>query len=457
LENRGLSPAEVARGVEEAALALAIDHLLDRSTAELSGGELQRVALGAALAGRPRVVVLDEPTSQLDPVAGDELIGLLRRVNEDSDATIVLAEHRLERCLGAADRVLALAGGRIVCDAAPAEFLEWAGREAPALQTPGARLLASVGQPPAPGVKSARAALRRADLLPPAAGQDSHWSPPPRVGRRARRRAARGGPTPALAFDHVWHEVRSGPVILRDVSLTVAPGERVALMGRNGAGKSTLLRHAAGLMAPTRGSLRSTGRVALLLQNPTDYLVHETVAAEAHADALAMVSLSGDRFADRHPRDLSGGEKQRLALAVVLGDPTGARAAVVCLDEPTRGMDRDHKHQLVELLGGLDAAVIVATHDPEFAAAFAERVVLLADGAPIADGSAGEVLAGGSYFATETARILGGAGGALTPADGAALIGERVAAREAIASPTTRAADIPAGRGRTVSEGRRSA
>ena len=109
LENRGLSPAEVARGVEEAALALAIDQLLDRSTAELSGGELQRVALGAALAGRPRVVVLDEPTSQLDPVAGDELIGLLRRVNEDSDATIVLAEHRLERCLGAADRVVALA------------------------------------------------------------------------------------------------------------------------------------------------------------------------------------------------------------------------------------------------------------------------------------------------------------------------------------------------------------
>ncbi len=104
----------------------------------------------------------------------------------------------------------------------------------------------------------------------------------------------------------------------------------------------------------------------------------------------------------------------------MLGDADDAHAApaVVCLDEPTRGMDRDHKQELAELLAGLGAAVIVATHDPEFAAAFAERVVLLADGAPIADGSAGEVLAGGSYFATETARILGGAGGALTPADG---------------------------------------
>jgi energy-coupling factor transport system ATP-binding protein len=448
LENRGLSPAEVARGVEEAALALAIDQLLDRSTAELSGGELQRVALGAALAGRPRVVVLDEPTSQLDPVAGDELIGLLRRVNEDSDATIVLAEHRLERCLGAADRVVALAGGRIVCDAAPDGFLEWAGREAPSLQTPGARLLASVGRPPVPGVKRARAALRKGGLLPEAEADAEavrQWSPPPRPGWRARRRAATAAPEPALAFGHVWHELRSGPAILRNVSLAVGQRERVALMGRNGAGKSTLLRHASGLMTPTRGTVRAGGRVALLLQNPTDYLVHETVAAEAAPGALAAVGLSGEGLAARNPRDLSGGEKQRLALAVVLGDtsdPAGL-PAVVCLDEPTRGMDRDHKHQLAELLTGLDAAVIVATHDPEFAAAFAERVVLLADGAPIADASAHEVLTGGSYFATETARILGGAGGALTPAQGAAFIGERNAARKVIVG-RTHAADLQA-------------
>src|SRR6185312_3356154 len=181
--------------------------------------------------------------------------------------------------------------------------------------------------------------LRRAGLLP-SAGQAHRWSPPPREGWRARRRAASAAPAPALAFEHVWHEVRGGPAILRDVSLTVAPGERVALMGRNGAGKSTLLRHAAGLMTATRGTVRSSGRVAVLLQNPTDYLVHETVAAEAPAGALAEVGLGGERFATRHPRDLSGGEKQRLALAVVLGDTADAQAvpAVICLDEPTRGM-----------------------------------------------------------------------------------------------------------------------
>jgi energy-coupling factor transport system ATP-binding protein len=225
----------------------------------------------------------------------------------------------------------------------------------------------------------------------------------------------------ALRFRGLWHEIKDGPAIIRGVDLSVTPGERVALMGRNGAGKSTLLRHAAGLMAPTRGRVDAAGRVALLLQNPSDYLVHETVREEAPEGALAAVGLA--QLAERHPRDLSGGEKQRLALAIVLGDPAALPApAVLCLDEPTRGMDRAAKDALVRLLGGLGAAAIVATHDPEFAAAFARRVVLLADGRVIADGTTSEVLSGGTYFATETARILGGAGGVLLPADGVALL-----------------------------------
>jgi len=414
LENRGQPPAAVARAVEETALSLGIGHLLDRPTHELSGGELQRVALGAALAGRPALVVLDEPTSQLDPVAGDELIGSLRRLNEDADTAIVLAEHRLERCLPFADRVIALVGGRVGCDASPREFLEWASSAAPELQTPGARLLGGLGLAPAAGVKAARAALRDAGL-----GKLEVRAPS--------TPASSGGGEPALCMHRVWHELRAGPVILRALSLSIAPGERVALMGRNGAGKSTLLRHAAGLMKPTRGRVQAAGRVALLLQNPTDYLVHDTVADEAPPAALRTVGL--EHFGDRHPRDLSGGEKQRLALAVVLGDPGEEPPAIVCLDEPTRGMDRARKHDLALLLKGLDAAVLVATHDPEFVAAFADRVILLADGAPIADGPAGEVLSGGTYFATETARILGGAGHALTPEQGVAVLRDEIRAR----------------------------
>jgi energy-coupling factor transporter ATP-binding protein EcfA2 len=166
------------------------------------------------------------------------------------------------------------------------------------------------------------------------------------------------------------------------------------------------------------------------MQNPGDYLVHEHVFDEAPEAALRAVGLDGPAFAQRHPRELSGGEKQRLALAVVLGDPgnpgdpsDGDRrrvepTAVLCLDEPTRGMDRDHKRSLATLLEGIDGAVLVATHDTEFAASFAQRVLLLADGRLIGDGPARQMLSGGSYFVTETARILGGAAGALTPEQG---------------------------------------
>ena len=406
LENRGWSEAAVARAVEETALALGIDALLDRSTAQLSGGELQRAALGATLAGRPSVVCLDEPTSQLDPVAGDELVGLLRRLNEDLELTVLLAEHRLERCLGVADRVVVLDGGRVAFDGAPDGFLGWAVKEAPALATPGARLLAGVGVAPVPGVRRARLAMREKGQLPVEVSFNGPY--PRQMTPRAEE---------ALKFHRVWHEIKNGPTILRGLSFTAKQGERIALMGRNGAGKSTLLRHAAGLLKPTRGNLQAQGRVALLLQNPNDYLVHDRVKDEAPAAALERFHLS--HLAARHPRDLSGGEKQRLALAIVLGDPADP-PAVLCLDEPTRGMDRHVKDELVTLLTGLEASVIVATHDPEFAALFADRVMLMGDGRIIADGSPREVLAGGTYFATEVARILDGA--ALTAVQGIALL-----------------------------------
>ncbi|MEA2179524.1 MAG: energy-coupling factor transport system ATP-binding protein [Solirubrobacteraceae bacterium] len=416
LEGRGDSAAAVARGVEEVALALGIADLLDRRTGDLSGGELQRVVLAAALARRPPLLLLDEPTSQLDPVAGDELIWLLRRLNEEWGTAIVLAEHRLERCLAAADRVVALRGGGVACDTTPEGFQAWAVGHAPELATPAATLFAAAGLHPLPsGVKQARRTLAELGLSPDAQPA-ADLAAPSRADRRRRRKDA------ALRMDGVWHELRDGPSLLRGIDLVVGPGELVVVMGRNGAGKSTLLRHAAGLLQPTRGRVQAAGRVALLLQNPGDYILHERVADEAPAAALRAVGLT--ELAARHPRDLSGGERQRLALAIVLGAGAGD-AAAVCLDEPTRGMDRADKAALAGRLRGLAAdgrAVLVATHDAEFAATVGERVVLLADGRVIADGPVAELLGGGWYFATETARILGGAGGALLPADGARLL-----------------------------------
>jgi energy-coupling factor transport system ATP-binding protein len=434
LESRGHGAAAVARGVEEVALALGIDALLDRSTHDLSGGEKQRVALGAALAGRPRLVLLDEPTSQLDPVAGDELIGLLRRLNQEWETTIVLAEHRLERCMSSVDRVIALEHGRVGCDGDPQAFLAWAGERSPALQTPAAKLFTLAGLHPAPaGVRQARATLRAEGLLadedPSQLGQSRSAQPQPSGSavRTKLRRSAK--PAAALECAGVWHELRNGPAILCGVTLRVRPGESVALMGRNGAGKSTLLRHAADLLEPTRGRISRAGRVALLLQNPGDYFVHERVAEETSAQALAAVGLTA--MAQRNPRDLSGGERQRLALAIVTG--SGEEPTLLALDEPTRGMDREAKAELARELrrrAEQGQAVIVATHDPEFAAACADRAVLMADGRVIADCTAAELLAGGWYFATETARILAGADGALLPEQGAELLRTRRACAE---------------------------
>ena len=219
------------------------------------------------------LILLDEPTSQLDPVAGDELIALLRRLDEDFDTAIVICEHRLERCLPFADRAIAMRSGRLACDAPPGEFLAWASAVAPELATPGARLLSAVGLR-----AGRRGQARRARRCGQPACCRTRSRSRPGLWRGVARLGvgATAWRTPC-EFDRVWHELDRGPVILRGVSLSVRAGERVALMGRNGAGKSTLLRHAAGLMRPTRGRVRSAGRVALLLQNPTDYLVHERV------------------------------------------------------------------------------------------------------------------------------------------------------------------------------------
>jgi energy-coupling factor transport system ATP-binding protein len=433
LEMRGDQPADRARAVEEVALALAIPHLLDRSVDTLSGGELQRAALAAALVTRPRLILLDEPTSQLDPVAGDELIWLLRRLNEEWGVAVLLAEHRLERCLAAADRVVAMESGGISFDGGPADFLAWASSNDPALETPAARLFSLAGIDPLPvGVRDARQTLRGMGITHPPTGSIRRVSDP-------------HPSDPALEAKGLWVELDRGEDprdVLKGIELTVRRGERVALMGRNGAGKSTLLRTAAGLHQPVAGKIE-VDSIALLTQNPGDYLVRERVGDELPGDegaaALGVVGLEDKVDAD--PRDLSGGERQRLALAIALaGRMEGEQLpGVVALDEPTRGMDHARKDDLVALIarlaGNVDfvahestnatrgAAVVVATHDVEFASGFADRVVLLGDGVVIADGPAEEILSGGWYFATEVARVLD-LPGVVTPEQGAAALAE---------------------------------
>jgi energy-coupling factor transport system ATP-binding protein len=428
LELRGRGAADRARAVEEVALALGIEPLLDRTTATLSGGELQRVAIGAALVTRPPLLLLDEPTSQLDPVGTDELIALLRRLNEEWGVAVVLGEQRIERCLAAADRVIALRDAGLAYDGPRSGFGAAAIARCPELAPPVTRIFAAAGRAERPTtVKDARRALA-ATPAPLPAGDP--------ITNDERAPAAPSAPAATMLRARRLHVAlgrgEQEDDVVHGVGFEVGRGERVALMGPNGAGKSTLLRAAAGLLPARRGSVETPAGCALLSQRPDDLLLAERVGDElpGEAGALALRSVGLDVDPEADPRDLSGGERQRLALAIAMagrgagGEPPG----LICLDEPTRGLDRDRKDALAGWLGELaerGAAAVVATHDVEFAAGWAERVILLARGRVLAEGPLAEVLAGGWYFATDAARVTDGRAVGTTEAAALLSAGER--------------------------------
>ena len=411
MEQLGVPADVMRRRVEETLDLLGLADVRDRPLRSLSGGQRQRVAIGAVLTTHPKVLVLDEPTSQLDPGAAEEVLAALQRLVHDLGITVVLAEHRLERVVQYADRVVLVPGrGQPLIAGTPADVLA----EAP-VAPPVVELARLVGWSPVPlSVRDARrlAIGLRAQL---AAAE---------IERQAESTAA-----PILITTALRAGYRQHPVLV-DVSLTVAPGEIVALMGRNGAGKSTLLSAMVGLLQASAGSVRVNGLdpaglrgrellkyIGLVPQDATDLLMNDTVGrecAEADRDAgaprgttRALLDVLVPGLADTaHPRDLSAGQQLSLALAIVLA----AGPRVVLLDEPTRGLDYAAKRRLVHQLRDLAAAghaVVLSTHDVEMAADVAHRVVVVADGEVVTDGPAHEVLAASPLFAPQVAKVLG--------------------------------------------------
>lgn len=413
LENLGYDERAIRMRVEETLDLLGITSLRDRRLATLSGGERQRVALAAALAARPRILALDEPTSQLDPWAAESILDVLRRLVDDLGLTIVLAEQRLERVLGLCSRVTLLGpDGRLELDGPPEEIaseLPW--------PPPLIRLGLALGWRPVPlTVRQARELVHSRGLV---------LSPGEPV-----RSAGRPSGPPSVELERVW--VRAGERwALEDVSLAVYPGLVTILMGRNGAGKTTLLRQIVGLQKLDRGRVfvfgRETARlsraelaraVGYVPQHPASILFSEsvreellvTLRARGHPEGeleWALERLGLAEHAARHPYELSGGERQRAALAAVLV----GRPPILLLDEPTRGLDPERKADLGRLLRELAAdghAVVVATHDVEFAAAWADQIALLAEGRVIAEGTPAEVLAGTLAYSTQINRVFGG-------------------------------------------------
>lgn len=393
MENLAFDRSRMARRVEEMLDLLALASLRARSVRSLSGGERQRVAIAAALAPGARVLVLDEPTSQLDPQGAEDVLSALQRLVHDLGMTVLLAEHRFERVAGFVDLAVGCTGDGTVFDGSPAEVFDRLGIGPPVTRL--GRLLDWAETPLT--VRDARRSAAALDL--PLAGE----------------RTVRSG-EPLLRATNVTAAYGDNEV-LHDVDLALAAGEIVALVGRNGAGKSTLLRVLAGLMTPTKGRVtfgdeapRPGDDVALCPQRAEDVLFAETLEGEIEAtsggDTEILRRLGLDAELRRHPRDLSAGQRVLLATAAVAvtGSP------VLLLDEPTRGLDQSSKDALAELLrteADNGRTIVVATHDVELAAEIAPRVVMLAEGRIVADGTASDVLGDSPVFAPQTARVFG--------------------------------------------------
>jgi energy-coupling factor transport system ATP-binding protein len=407
LENAALPMPVMRKRIEEALHALGIEHLRGRRVSTLSGGEKQRVAIASVLTLQPHVLVLDEPTSQLDPQSAEEVLDSLVKLNNDLGLTIVLSEHRLERVVQHADRILYMAPG-----------------EQPLIGDP-------------------RAILARIPLAPPLAqvGKLLGWQPLPLSIKEARRLVADEGrrtkdegrssntqnSAPTISLDNVWFGYGDRSV-LRGLSLDFRAGEITALMGRNGAGKTTILKLILALLKPGRGSVKTLGMdtrqasldqvarsVGYVPQQPDVLLFADTVQAEVDftrrshrlpPDGVGLLeSLGLAAHSESDPKDLSVGERQRVALAAVLA----AEPQALVLDEPTRGLDYGQKERLVSILRVLrdqGRAVVLATHDVELAAQLADRVVLLGDGDVIADGPAREVMTGSLIFSSQVSKLF---------------------------------------------------
>jgi energy-coupling factor transport system ATP-binding protein len=425
LENLGLAPAVISQRVEESLAALGIAALRRTPVASLSGGEKQKAALAASLAVHPSLLVLDEPTSELDPESAREFMKTLMALHEEYEMAIVLVEHRLERVVDFCQRIVVLDGGRIVADGRSAAVLESLLDRPRGVGVPAMAELASAfrmsGQWRGPLPTSVEEAQDAFGYLMPDEAPEHRWE----------RRPSPGGSL--IEIENLSYNYDKDAPVLRGISTCVRAGELLAVMGRNGSGKTTLARHLNGLLKPSGGTVKVRGidtasasvphlarTVGLVFQNPNDHLFADTVeeeilftlrhmqidpseARKRVEDVLALFRMHPYR--GHYPRSLSGGERQRVALASVVA----ARPEVLVLDEPTRGLEQSLKDSLMEFLVGYCAAgnaVVFITHDVETVARHADRVLLLDNGRVVADGPRRKVLAESEVFQTDVTRFV---------------------------------------------------
>lgn len=446
LENLGLGRDEMKRRVSEILSLFGLSKLRRAPLAELSGGEKQKVALAAVLVMQPKLLLLDEPTSQLDPVTAREFLDFVFNLNREWGLTVMLVEQRVERCFHLSDRVILMDGGRIAADDTPRELVRTQGEKYADFIPPVTRVFLPGYKERAPlTIREGQTLLE--DLIPGRLGDDSPVRNTDAESVTFSGNQPRGCPAKSVpgnasgkappAREQALLEIRRLQFFypgtengLQKIDLAIYPASITVLLGENGAGKTTLLKNINGLLKGRKGrfilrgeDITATGaeeraaHIGYLSQHPEDYLFNDTVAgelafgleargldpAERVPAVLDFLLLQGVK--DQHPRDLSGGEKQRVALGTVLA----ADPAILLMDEPTRGMDSSLKRRLAETLKALksrDKGIIVVTHDIEFAAFIADRVAVLSGGEIVASGSREEILSSSFFYSTQVNRVF---------------------------------------------------
>ncbi|GDX22770.1 putative ABC transporter ATP-binding protein [Actinomycetes bacterium] len=413
LETMGIAPEIMRKRVEEVLDLLSLATLRNREIATLSGGEQQRVAIGAALVLNPKVLLLDEPTSALDPIAAEEVLSILHRLVHDLGLTVILAEHRLERVIQFADRIMRIGDDGEVAIGKPGEILEDSPIAPPIVNLAKALDLSDISL-------SVRELRRRTESIRELL-QDL---PLPTKIAESKSEILLSLNKVSVKYDTKY--------ALSNISFEIKRGEVVALMGRNGAGKSSLLRSAVGQSPIISGNVLINGidpmklsgknlirHVGYVPQEPGDLLYGQSVKAECElADNDNGVSVGTTQTIyenlmaipnlNAHPRDLSEGQRLGLALSVILS----ANPDLIILDEPTRGLDYGAKNKLIKILQKLVAdsnqskSVVIATHDVELVAEVAERVIFLAEGEIVANGPTREVLTSSPAFAPQVTKVL---------------------------------------------------
>ena len=406
LESLGLDTQVIRRRAAEMAAFFGIEDWFYKNVSELSGGQKQLLNLASVMAMQPEVLILDEPTSQLDPIAAGDFLAVLGRINRQLGTSVLLTEQRLEEALPLADRCAVMDKGKIICcgdvktvgralkgmehtmfDAMPAAMRIWAGLE--------------TNSDCPVTVSEGRAFL-------------SEYAEHHEIFHVPEKTAKPAGETVISAKQMWFRYEKDGRDIIKGLDLTVQRGEMVAILGGNGAGKSTTLKLLCGALTPYRGKLQTHGRVSMLPQDPQTLFVKKTVYEDLYAvskndekvrNIAALCCLT--ELLDRHPYDLSGGQQQRAALAMILLQEPD----VLLLDEPTKGLDAHFKRLLAKILGRLTqsgVSVVTVTHDLEFAAAYADRCALFFDGSIVSQGTPTRFFSDNSFYTSSANRISRG-------------------------------------------------